>query len=73
MKVAIIIEGGIIQEVISEESIELNIIDRDINDLEDETNIIYGEESYVYRGNTLDVDPELVNQIFAEIAAVKDA
>jgi len=68
MKQVIFIEGGIIQEIISEIKNEIVVIDRDVEGLDKtDIRIIEGDESYIYRGLTESkVDPERVKRIYEE-------
>ena len=68
MKQVIIIEDGIIQEILSEEKTCVVVVDRDIDGL-DETDIsvVEAKDSYIYCGITEStVDPERVKQIYQE-------
>lgn len=68
MKAVIFIEGGVIQDIITDREIEIRIIDMDVDDL-DETKIqvIEGQDSYVYDSNCSRVDKNRLLQIFSEI------
>lgn len=71
MNIVVVIDGGIIQEVLGDfENVKTNvvIVDRDVQDTnEEEIRTIEGEESYVYAGITeVNQVPQRVNKVFDE-------
>jgi hypothetical protein len=70
MKVVVVVQGGIVQEVITdEELVDVVIVDRDTDGLsEDEVKVVDGKESYVYGGlQRAETNPEKVEEIFKEV------
>ncbi|MCL9628351.1 hypothetical protein [Bacillus subtilis] len=65
MRVVIFMDEGNIQRVVSDEKLDVTIIDQDVEycDL-DGLKEILGKEAYVYTGITeSDVDPDLVSRV----------
>lgn len=69
MKVVVFIEGGVIQDVISNNELEVRIIDGDLDGCEErDVQRIEGEDVYVYSSHrTAKVDKSKVEKIFREI------
>lgn len=74
----VVIEGGIVREVIADQAINVRVIDFDIEGCDNSNDVIielksdYGSEAYVYQGDVFIKDASLVNKINAEIARVED-
>lgn len=69
MKVAVIIEGGVVQTVLSDQKgVELVIVDYDTHDLEEEEiTTILGNKSYIYGGiENAEVNKEQIDRIFRD-------
>lgn len=67
MKVAIIVDGGVIQEVVADKEAEVVIIDRDIEGSEHELKKVEGLDAYVYAGLAeAEVNIERIERIFKE-------
>jgi hypothetical protein len=70
--VVILIEEGVIQEVISDTEAKVIIVDRDVEGCDKEDiKTVMGDDAYVYTGTTeTRVDVEMVNQVVKEAAPV---
>lgn len=70
MKIAIIVEGGVVQEVISNENIKIRVIDRDTDGVEPEDLIaVENNDAYIYNGvRSSNLQPERTEKIFSEIS-----
>lgn len=68
MRIAIIMDGGIVQEVITDESTEVIVVDRDKEGVDlEELKTVEGEDSYIYNGLTIgDVNQPRLDTIFKE-------
>ncbi|MCY7865988.1 hypothetical protein P8918_12815 [Bacillus spizizenii] len=68
MTVIIFSEGGIIQEVLSDEETKVIVVDRDIEDLsENDITTVLGSGAYVFNGiSKADVQPDTVSQVIKE-------
>lgn len=69
MKIAIVVEGGIVQEVITDEEImDVVVIDRDTDGLdESEIKKVDGWKTYVYNGlRRTKHEPERLEKIYQE-------
>ncbi len=68
MNVIVFVEGGVIQQVLSDQKGKVIIVDRDTEDCDFETlKTILGDEAYVYQGLTeTGVDPELIQKVLKE-------
>lgn len=67
MKIVVVVESGVVQEVLSNEESEVVVLDLDVEGAE-EVKKIQGNEVYVYKGlRNTHVDPERVEKIYQEI------
>ena len=68
MKAVVFIEGGVVQEVLSDEGMEILIVDRDTEGVE--TNELYkitGDDAYVYSTRGSSVNKEKIEEIYKEL------
>ena len=66
-KLVVFIDGGLVNQVLSNEPIEVVIVDNDLEGLEDnEVSIIMGKEAYVYSTKASEVSTEVVQQVFKD-------
>lgn len=69
-KVVIEMQGGIVQQVISNEAVEIIILDRDdANPGEDQVTTVLDNDAYVMV-HTAEVDKEVIQTVLEEIAPV---
>lgn len=70
MTIVIILEGGAVQEVISDQETRVVVVDRDNDHVEDhELTTVLGHESVVYKGLTSStVNTELIKQVIEEVS-----
>lgn len=69
-KVVIEMQGGIVQQVISNEAVEIIILDRDdANPGEDQVATVLDNDAYVMV-HTAEVDKEVIQTVLEEIAPV---
>ncbi len=69
MKLVIIVDGGIVQDVYTDQPAEVVIVDRDTEgcDIED-LRTVQGEDAYIYTGiKDATIDPERVSTIMREV------
>ena len=67
-KLVIFIEDGVVDQVVSNESIEVVIVDRDSEGLdEDEVSIVMEKEAYVYSTKTAKVGTEMVQRVCKDV------
>ncbi|MFL0365211.1 MULTISPECIES: hypothetical protein [Pseudobacillus] len=69
MKTIIVVNGGIIQHVLTDQPSEVYVVDYDTKDaVADELTVIQGEEAYVYGGiHSAEVNPKKVEIMVEEI------
>jgi hypothetical protein len=70
MTIVIILEGGAVQEVISDQETKVIVIDRDNDHVEDhELTTVLGHQSVVYKGITSStVDIQVIKQVIEEVS-----
>lgn len=68
MEIAIIIEDGVVHQVISDQAANVIIIDRDVHDIDDDDiKTILGNDAYIHKGTQeCDVNPKIIAQIKKE-------
>lgn len=67
-KLVVFIDGGSVHQVLSNEPIEVVIVDNDLEGLEeDEVSIVMGKEAYVYSTKASEVSSEVVAQVFKDV------
>jgi hypothetical protein len=69
IKMVVFIDGGLVEQVISNWPVEMVVVDYDIECLdEDEIIKVMGEEMYVYRSiEGAEVNTDMVRQVFKDI------
>jgi hypothetical protein len=69
IRVVVFVDGGRVDQVLSDFTVEMVIVDNDIEGLDDEEVVtVLGEASYVYAGlDVAEVDTDVVHQIFKDI------
>lgn len=67
-KVLVIVEGGVVRNILTDQEIDLMIIDYDVEDVDPEDLISVtggdGGDAYLYRGVPPEVNPERVKELF---------
>ena len=67
-KIVIYMDGGLIDRIISNEKIDIEILDYDLENIDiSDTREINGQEVYRYMCNPLEVNPALAEQLHKEI------
>ena len=67
-KIIVFLEGGLIEEVMTDQDAEVMIVDYDLDGLgEDEIKMVDGKEAYIHRFSPyIRVDAGKINEIFAK-------
>lgn len=74
MRAIIFIEGGVVQEVMSDEGMEILIVDRDTEGVElDELYKIAGQDAYVYSARGSSVNKERIDELYKEFEDQENA
>jgi hypothetical protein len=67
-RLVVFMDGGLIHQVLSNEPIELVIVDYDLEGLEeDEVSIVMGAEAYVHIDRASELNTEVVQQVFKDV------
>ncbi|PTY93051.1 hypothetical protein B5V90_02910 [Heyndrickxia sporothermodurans] len=68
MRAIVFIEGGAVQEVMSDEGMEILIVDRDTEGVDlSELRKIAGDDAYVYSTRGSSVNKEKIKEIYKEL------
>lgn len=76
-KIIVMVDGGIVQEVLCDRECEIEVLDFDTEGMDSNVETLvplgseHGGEAIVYRGDVATISPKKVNQFMAAIAQAR--